>query len=70
MDIIENKYGLSNEIMLEQCRALHNIMFKKIDVKTGRGRNVKVVKEFKYKCDGDDEVRAKIERSINWYSVP
>ena len=70
MDIIENKNRFSNEKMLEQCRILHRIMFQKVDVKTGRGRNVKVVKEFKYKCEGDDEVRARIERSINWYDIP
>ena len=51
MDVIENKYGFSNEKMLNQCRLLHRVMFQKVDVKTGRGRNVKVVKEFKYKCE-------------------
>lgn len=70
MDVIENKYGFSNERMLEQCKVLHKIMFQKVDVKTGRGRNVKVVKQFKYNCEGDDEVRARIERSINWYDIP
>ena len=70
MDVIENKYGFSNEKMLNQCRLLHRVMFQKVDVKTGRGRNVKVVKEFKYKCEGDDDVRARIERSINWYDIP
>ncbi len=46
------------------------LCFQKVDVKTGRGRNVKVVKEFKYRCEGDDDVRARIERSINWYDIP
>ncbi len=70
MDVIENKYGFSSEKMLKQCKLLHRVMFQKVDVKTGRGRNVKVVKKFKYNCEGDDEIRARIERSINWYDIP
>lgn len=70
MDVVENKYGFSSEKMLEQCRILEKIMFQKIDVKTGRGRSVKVIKQFKYNSEGDDEVREKIIRSINWYDIP
>ncbi len=70
MDIIENKYTLSDESMLKQCKVFHNVMFQKVKIKTGRGRGIKVNEVFKYSSEDDEKIRNRIKNSINWYSMP
>lgn len=56
--IIERVPGYSDEMMYEQAKLLHGIIFKTTKVKEGRGKNAKWVEKRKFKSDKEVEKRA------------
>jgi SNF2 family DNA or RNA helicase len=64
-EIIERKLGFNNLEMWNQCELLKSVVTQTIDVKEGRGRNVKIYK--RYKHDVPQLVIDKIIDSCEYY---
>jgi hypothetical protein len=65
IDVFEIIAGFNNLEMWKQCEILKSVVTQTIDVKEGRGRNVRVYK--KYKHNTPKEVIEKIIRSCDYY---
>jgi hypothetical protein len=65
-DIIDRISGYSDYSMVKYCRSLLNVMSQKKEVKTGRGKNVEISYDYKYKESKD--MLPKIERSLEYYT--
>lgn len=64
-EIIERNLGFNNLEMWNQCELLKSVVTQTIDVKEGRGKNVKIYK--KYKHNTPQDVIDKIIRSCEYY---
>jgi len=64
-EIIERNPGMNNEEMWKQCELLKSVVFQTIQVKSGRGKGVKITEEFKHKTPS--EVRDRIANSCEYY---
>lgn len=65
IDVFEKKPGFNNKEMWKQCELLRSVMFQTVETKTGRGKHVKIVKNFKH--NASDEVRNRIANSCEYY---
>lgn len=59
----------SLEHSLKQVHILKKVMFRKKEVKYGRGKKAFVKLEYVYNQDGDEEIRNKILNSIKHYET-
>jgi len=59
----------SLEHSLKQVHILKRVMFRKKEVKHGRGKKAFVKREYVYNQDGDEEIRNKILNSIKHYET-
>lgn len=64
-EIIERNLGFNNLEMWNQCELLKSVVTQTIDVKEGRGKNIKIYK--KYKHNTPQDVIDKIIRSCEHY---
>lgn len=64
-DILPRIHCYSNEMMWKQCEMLKDIVTSTIDVKEGRGKNVRIYK--KYKHNTPEEVIDRIVNSCEYY---
>ena len=64
-EIIERTPGFNNEEMWKQCELLKSVVFQTIQTKSGRGKGVRIVEEFKH--DMPSEIRNKIANSCEYY---
>lgn len=65
MDIIKRYTGYSNEMMLRQCEILKKVMTSTKEVKTGRGKDIKIEHRLKY--NSEPEVLQRILNSYEHY---
>ena len=65
MDILERNSGFSNYEMWKQCELLRDVVFQTTESKIGRGKNVRVVQNFKHNTPTD--VRERITNSCEYY---
>lgn len=63
--IFEKNSGFNNYEMWKQCELLKNVVCATIETKVGRGKNVRIVKEYKHKTS--TECRDKIINSCEHY---
>lgn len=63
--IIERNIGFNDYEMWKQCELLKKVVCATIDVKVGRGKNVKTIQEYKHKTP--TEIRDRIIRSCEYY---
>ena len=63
--IIERNLGFNDYEMWKQCELLKKVVCATIDVKSGRGKNVKTIQEYKHKTP--TEIRDRIIRSCEYY---
>ena len=66
-EIVERIPGYTNKQMAESCAKMIEIVTEKVDVKTGRGKNVKTHSELKYK--GSKDVIKRLELSYEFYKT-
>ena len=64
-EIIGRDYGYNNYEMWQRCELLKKVVTQTIEVKEGRGRNVKVITKYKHNTPKD--VIEKIIRSCEYY---
>lgn len=64
-EIIERNPGMNNEEMWKQCELLKSVVFQTIQVKSGRGKGVRITEEFKH--DTPSEIRNRIANSCEYY---
>lgn len=64
-EIIERTPGMNNEEMWKQCELLKSVVFQTIQVKSGRGKGVRITEEFKH--DTPSEIRNRIANSCEYY---
>jgi len=64
-EIIERNIGFNNLEMWNQCEILKSVVTQTIDIKEGRGKNVKIYK--KYKHNTPQEVIDRIVNSCEYY---
>jgi hypothetical protein len=64
-EIIERTPGFNNEEMWKQCELLKSVVFQTIQVKSGRGKGVRITEEFKHNTPS--EVRNRIANSCEYY---
>jgi hypothetical protein len=64
-EIIERTPGFNNQEMWKQCELLKSVVFQTIQVKSGRGKGVRVIEEFKHNIPS--EVRNRIANSCEYY---
>lgn len=64
-EIIERTPGFNNEEMWKQCELLKSVVFQTIQTKSGRGKGVRIVEEFKHNTPSD--VRNRIANSCEHY---
>lgn len=64
-EIIERTPGFNNEEMWKQCELLKSVVFQTIQTKSGRGKGVRIVEEFKHNTPS--EVRNRIANSCEYY---
>jgi hypothetical protein len=65
IDILENDLCLTNEDMWVKCEILKKIVFAEIKIKVGRGKNVRIVSEYKHNTPKD--VMDRISNSCEHY---
>lgn len=65
VDILERNSGFNNYEMWKQCELLRGVVFQTVESKIGRGKNVRVVQNFKH--DTPKEVRERIANSCEYY---
>ena len=65
IDILEKNSGFNNYEMWKQCELLRSVVCATVNVKIGRGKNVKTVQEYKHKTP--TEVRQRIINSCEHY---
>jgi len=65
VDILDRNSGMNNEEMWKQCELLRSVIFQTIETKVGRGKNVRVVQNFKH--DTPKEIRDRIVNSCEYY---
>lgn len=63
--IIERNLGFNDYEMWKQCELLKKVVCATVDVKVGRGKNVKIVQEYKHNTP--TEIRDRIIRSCEYY---
>lgn len=59
--------GYNNQESLQQARLLQKVMFKKHEVKQGRGKKATVKMQFVYNEIEDQEIRIRITNTIKHY---
>jgi len=64
-DVFERNSGFNNHEMWKQCELLRSVVFQMIETKVGRGKNVRVVRDFKHNTPA--EVRQRIINSCEHY---
>ena len=64
-EIIERTPGFNNEEMWKQCELLKSVVFQTIQTKSGRGKGVRIIEEFKHNMPSD--VRNRIANSCEYY---
>lgn len=64
-EIIERNPGFNNQEMYKYCELLKSVAMMEIEVKEGRGRNIRMVKMFKHNIPED--VRNRILNSCEYY---
>lgn len=57
MDVLERTLGFSDYEMWKQCELLKSVVSTTIETKTGRGKNVKILKEFKHNVPSENRDR-------------
>lgn len=65
IDVFERNSGFSNYEMWKQCELLRDVVFQTTESKVGRGKNVRVVENFKHNTP--TEVRDRIANSCEYY---
>ncbi len=55
--IIERNIGFNDYEMWKQCELLKKVVCATIDVKVGRGKNVKTIQEYKHKTPRSPTIR-------------
>jgi SNF2 family DNA or RNA helicase len=65
VDILERNIGFNNYEMWKQCELLRSVVFQTVETKVGRGKNVRIIKNFKH--DTPAEVRDRIANSCEHY---
>jgi hypothetical protein len=65
IDILERTSGYNNKEMWDRCEILRSIVFQTIETKVGRGKSVRIVKEFKHNTP--TEIRERIVNSCEHY---
>jgi hypothetical protein len=65
LDILERNSGFSNKEMWKQCELLKNVVCATVDVKVGRGKGVRTIKEYKHQTP--TEIRERIVNSCEHY---
>jgi hypothetical protein len=65
VDILERNIGFNNYEMWKQCELLRSVVFQMVETKVGRGKNVRIVKNFKH--DTPAEIRDRILNSCEYY---
>ena len=65
MNILERNLGFNNQEMLKYCELLRSVVFQTVDTKVGRGKNVRIIKDFKHNTPA--EVREQIANSCEHY---
>lgn len=63
--IIERNLGFNDYEMWKQCELLKKVVCATVDVKVGRGKNVKTIQEYKHNTP--TEIRDRIIRSCEYY---
>lgn len=63
--IIERNLGFNDYEMWKQCELLKKVVCATVDVKVGRGKNVKTIQEYKHNTP--TEIRNRIIRSCEYY---
>lgn len=66
MNIIQKRHGYSNKEMVDHCNTLKQVLLKKVSIKKGRGKDIKIVEQQKY-TDSKKELET-IENSIQFYN--
>lgn len=64
-EIIERTPGFNNQEMWKQCELLKSVVFQTIQTKSGRGKGVKIIEEFKHNMSSG--VRNRIASSCEHY---
>lgn len=64
-EIIERTPGFNNQEMWKQCELLKSVVFQTIQTKSGRGKGVKIIEEFKHNMPSG--VRNRIASSCEHY---
>jgi len=64
-DIIENEYSFTNQMMLDRCLLLKNVISKTKQVKEGKGKNAVVRSKLKYNIGS--ETIDRINNSVSYY---
>lgn len=65
IDIFEKNIGMNNEEMWKQCELLKSVAFQTIESKSGRGKNVRIIREYKHNIPS--EVMDRISNSCEHY---
>ena len=65
VDVFKKNIGMNNEEMWKQCELLKSVAFQTIESKSGRGKNVRIVREYKHNIPS--EVMDRISNSCEHY---
>ena len=65
IDVFERNSGFNNYEMWKQCELLRSVVFQMVETKIGRGKGVRIVKEFKHSTP--PEIRQRIVNSCEYY---
>jgi hypothetical protein len=65
IDVFERNSGFNNYEMWKQCELLRSVVFQMVETKVGRGKSVRVVKDFKHSTP--PEIRQRIVNSCEYY---
>jgi hypothetical protein len=65
IDVFKKNIGMNNEEMWKQCELLKSVAFQTIESKSGKGKNVRIVKEYKHNIPS--EVMDRISNSCEYY---
>jgi hypothetical protein len=65
IDILSRIPGYNNKMMYKQCTILAAVVNAKKEVKVGRGKNIKIIEEYKHNTP--KEIIDRINRSVDYY---
>lgn len=65
IDVFERNSGFNNYEMWKQCELLRSVVFQMVETKVGRGKSVRVIKDFKHSTP--PEIRQRIINSCEYY---